>query len=131
MFFIIVEEEREVDIEKIRKICVTAFIVVGLACIFVEKAGAPKEYAGVGDGFNDDINVTILAKKNSKGEVRISDIQYTHDDTPAIADPAIGQIITQIKSTQDLSKVDVVAGATYSSEGFIMAVEDAISKIEG
>lgn len=118
------------DVEKIRKICVTAFIVVGLACIFVEKAGAPKEYTGVGDGFNDDINVTILAKKNSKGEIRISDIKYTHDDTPAIADAAIGQLITQIKATQDISKVDVVAGATYSSEGFLMAVEDAISKIE-
>lgn len=118
------------EIEKIRKICVVAFIVVGLTCIFVEKANAPKEYTGVGNGFNDDINVTILAKKNSRGEVRISDIQYTHDDTPAIADPAIGQIITQIKTTQDLSKVDTVAGATYSSEGFIEAVNDAVSKID-
>lgn len=117
-------------IEKIRKICVTAFIVVGLACIFIEKTGAPKEYTGVGDGFNDDINVTILAKRNSKGEVRIFDIKYTCNDTPAIADPAIGQIITQIKNTQDISKVDTVAGATYSSEGFIMAVEDAISKVK-
>ena len=118
------------NVEKIRKICVIAFIVVGLACIFVEKANAPKEYTGVGDGFNDEITVTILAKKNSKGEVRISDIKYTHDDTAAIADPAIGQLITQIKSTQDISKLDTVAGATYSSEGFIMAVEDAVSKIE-
>lgn len=118
------------NVEKIRKICLIAFIVVGLACIFVEKANAPKEYTGVGDGFNDEITVTILAKKNSKGEVRISDIKYTHDDTAAIADPAIGQLITQIKSTQDISKLDTVAGATYSSEGFIMAVEDAVSKIE-
>lgn len=113
------------NVEKIRKICVIAFIVVGLACVFVEKANAPKEYTGVGDGFNDEITVTILAKKNSKGEVRISDIKYTHDDTAAI-----GQLITQIKSTQDISKLDTVAGATYSSEGFIMAVEDAVSKIE-
>ena len=28
------------NVEKIRKICVIAFIVVGLACIFVEKANA-------------------------------------------------------------------------------------------
>ena len=118
------------DVEKIRKICVVTFIIVGLACIFVEKAGAPKEYTGVGDGFNDEISVTILAKKNSKGEVRISDIKYTHDDTPAIADPAIGQLITQLKATQDVKKLDVVAGASYSSEGFISAVEDAISKVK-
>lgn len=118
------------DVEKIRKICVVAFIVVGLACIFVEKANAPKEYTGVGDGFNDDITVTITAKRNSKGEVRISDVKYTHDDTQAIADPVIGQLITQLKSTQDISKLDTIAGATYSSEGFIMAVEDAMSKVE-
>lgn len=118
------------DVEKIRKICVVTFIIVGLACIFVEKAGAPKEYTGVGDGFNDEISVTILAKKNSKGEVRISDIKYTHDDTPAIADPAIGQLITQLKATQDVKKLDVVAGASYSSEGFISAMEDAISKVK-
>lgn len=118
------------EIEKIRKICVIAFIIAGLACIFVEKAGAPKEYEGVGDGFNDEINVKILAKKNSKGEVRISDISYTHDDTPAIADPAIGQLISQLKVTQDVKKLDVVAGASYSSEGFISAVEDAISKVK-
>lgn len=118
------------NIEKIRKICVVTFIVIGLACIFIEKANGPKEYTGIGDGFNDDITVTILANRNSKGEVRISDIKYTHDDTPALADPAIGQLITQLKATQDISKLDTVAGATYSSEGFIMAVEDAISKVE-
>lgn len=118
------------DVEKIRKICVVAFIVVGLACIFIEKVNAPKEYTGVGDGFNDEITVTILAKKNSNGEVRISDVKYAHNDTQAIADPAIGQLITQLKATQDISKLDTIAGATYSSEGFIMAVEDALSKVE-
>ena len=118
------------DVEKIRKISVIALIVVGFACICVEKAKEPKEYTGVGEGLYDKINVRILAKRNSKGEVRISDVKYTHGDTPEIADPAIGQLITRLKSTQDISKLDIVAGASYSSEGFITAIEDAISKVE-
>lgn len=118
------------NIEKIRKICVCAFIVVGLACIFIEKANAPKEYTAVGDGFNGDVKVTILAKRNSKGEVRISDIKYSHEDTEALANPAINQLITKLKETQDISKIDTVAGATYSSEGFIEGCKACISQVE-
>ena len=45
------------NIEKIRKYCVIGFIIVGLACIFVEKANAPKAYTGTGAGFDSDIEV--------------------------------------------------------------------------
>lgn len=117
------------EIEKIRKYCVIGFIIVGLACIFVEKANGPKLYTGVGDGFDSEIKVEIMAKKNSKGELRISDIKYTHGDTDAIAGPALDQLVTTIKNTQNID-VDVVAGATYSSEGFIQALKDAASKVK-
>lgn len=116
------------EIEKIRKYCVIGFIIVGLACIFVEKANGPKLYTGVGDGFDSEITVEIMAKKNSKGELRISDIKYTHGDTEAIAEPALDELVTKVKNTQSID-VDVVAGATYSSEGFIQALNDACSKI--
>ena len=116
------------EIEKIRKYCVIGFIIVGLACIFVEKANGPKLYTGVGDGFDSKITVEIMAKKNSKGELRISDIKYTHGDTEAIAGPALDELVTKVKNTQSID-VDVVAGATYSSEGFIQALNDACSKI--
>lgn len=116
-------------LKKIRKYCVIGFIIVGLACIFVEKANGPKLYTGVGDGFDSEITVEIMAKKNSKGELRISDIKYTHGDTEAIAGPALNELATKVKNTQSID-VDVVAGATYSSEGFIQALEDACSKIK-
>ena len=76
-----------------------------------------------------EITVEIMAKKNSKGELRISDIKYTHGDTEAIAGPALNELATKVKNTQSID-VDVVAGATYSSEGFIQALEDACSKIK-
>ena len=126
---ILKDEGEKMEIEKIRKYCVIGFIIVGLACIFVEKANGPKLYTGVGDGFDSEITVEIMAKKNSKGELRISDIKYTHGDTEAIAGPALDELATKVKNTQSID-VDVVAGATYSSEGFIQALEDACSKIK-
>lgn len=126
---ILKDEGEKKEIEKIRKYCVIGFIIVGLACIFVEKANGPKLYTGVGDGFDSEITVEIMAKKNSKGELRISDIKYTHGDTEAIAGPALNELATKVKNTQSID-VDVVAGATYSSEGFIQALEDACSKIK-
>lgn len=125
---ILKDEGEKMEIEKIRKYCVIGFIIVGLACIFVEKANGPKLYTGVGDGFDSEITVEIMAKKNSKGELRISDIKYTHGDTEAIAGPALNELATKVKNTQSID-VDVVAGATYSSEGFIQALNDACSKI--
>lgn len=126
---ILKDEGEKMEIEKIRKYCVIGFIIVGLACIFVEKANGPKLYTGVGDGFDSEITVEIMAKKNSKGELRISDIKYTHGDTEAIAGPALDELVTKVKNTQSID-VDVVAGATYSSEGFIQALNDACSKIK-
>lgn len=126
---ILKDEGEKMEIEKIRKYCVIGFIIVGLACIFVEKANGPKLYTGVGDGFDSEITVEIMAKKNSKGELRISDIKYTHGDTEAIAGPALNELATKVKNTQSID-VDVVAGATYSSEGFIQALNDAYSKIK-
>lgn len=74
---ILKDEGEKMEIEKIRKYCVIGFIIVGLACIFVEKANGPKLYTGVGDGFDSEITVEIMAKKNSKGELRISDKIYS------------------------------------------------------
>ena len=116
------------NIEKIGKYCVIGFIALGIACIFVEKVNAPKAYTGVGAGFDSDIEIEILAKKNSRGELRISEIKCIHGDTDAIAEPAIAALISEVKNKQT-TELDTVAGATYTSEGFIEALQDACSKI--
>ena len=40
----------ESKVENIRKYCVIGFIIVGLACIFVEKSQGPKKYIGTAEG---------------------------------------------------------------------------------
>ncbi|MGL5964853.1 MAG: FMN-binding protein, partial [Fusobacteriaceae bacterium] len=53
-----------------------------------------------------------------------------HDDTEAIANPAIENLKQQILEKQDPEKLDIVAGATFSCEGVIAALQDAFSKVK-
>lgn len=117
------------NVEKIRKYCVIAFIVVGLVAFVMEKINAPEIYEGEGDGFADTIKVQIAAKKEN-GKLKILDVKYEHGDTDAVATPAIEELIAKLKETHDVDSLDIVSGASYTSEGFIDAVNDAISKIK-
>lgn len=119
--------------DKIRKILISSFIIVGLLGFIYEgiekRNNPPKEYKGEGDGFNDYIYVTIKAKRNSKGEVRYSEIKVEQDDTPAIAGPALDELIGKAMQKQT-TNLDVIVGATYTSEGFIQALKNATEQVE-
>ena len=49
----------------------------------------------------------------------------SHGDTPGLADDAFSQIIQSIESNLSLD-VDLVSGATYSSQGLLEAIINAI-----
>jgi len=119
----------DVNVEKIRKYCVIAFIAVGLAALVMEKINAPEVYEGQGEGFSDTIVVQVAAKKEN-GKLKVYDVKYQHGDTDEIATPAIEELIAKLKETHDASTLDAVSGASYTSEGFIEAVNDALSKVK-
>ena len=83
-------------------------------------------YFGQAQGFAGEVgvDVTISGGKITNIEVR------PHQETPFIADPAIETLVKNILETQT-ADVDVVSGATYTSQGFIAAVEQALRKAEG
>ena len=62
---------------------------------------------------NGDKIVAIEVKENS--------------DTPGISNLAIEQLKKRVIEAQS-SQVDTVAGATYTSEGFLEAINNAIGK---
>ena len=78
-------------------------------------------YYGVGKGFNGDITakVTVASKKIKK--IEITD----HVDDKEYLDKAEQTILPAILKKQS-TNVDVVSGATYSSNGIILAVRDAL-----
>lgn len=115
--------------EVLRKRAVILFIVVGILLAFYEanKPG-PMIIEGLSDGYAGDLTVNLHVKK--KGEnYKIVGVDITHVDTPAIADPAIEILKSEIIRKQG-KNIDMVAGATYTSEGVQEAVENALLKLK-
>lgn len=117
-------------IDNIRKYSVITFLTLGILAAGMESFKTLPKYTGKGDGFYDDILVEISAERNRKGEIRVKEIAVTHKDTEAIANPAIENLKQQLLEKQAPDKLDMVAGATFTSEGVIMAIEDAFGKVK-
>ena len=80
-------------------------------------------YEGVGEGFGGDIKVEVEVKDTKL--VRVDVLE--HGETAGISDPAIEGVPAAMVEKQTV-EVDTVSGATYSSEGIIGAVKNALSK---
>ena len=78
-------------------------------------------YQGRGEGFFGDLLVEIKIEQGKMKNVEVLE----HQDTPDIANGAISHLINCILEQQNLD-IDVVSGATYTSEGFIHALLDAL-----
>ena len=77
---------------------------------------------GTGDGFGGQITakVTVEGDKITALEIEAA------GETPAIADPAIASLTEAIVAAGTVEGVDVVAGATWTSNGVIYAVKNAL-----
>lgn len=115
--------------EKIVKICVVLFILIGIPLGITLERLYPevKVYKGNGYGFKGDLLVKLKVNKKNK----IVGLEVDHVDTPAIANPAIKKIENSLilKEFDSNIKVDEVAGATYTSQGVKEGIENAIKKI--
>lgn len=82
---------------------------------------ADGQYIGTADGFNGPITVSVTVSGGTVTAVEVTD----HSDTPFIADGAIEQVTAAIVESQT-ADVDAVSGATYTSNGVMNAVKDAL-----
>ncbi len=88
-----------------------------------EETLADNEYIGEGEGFGG----TVRVKVTMDGD-RISKIEVlSHGETAGVSDPAFETIPDAIIAAQS-TEVDAAAGATFSSQGIINAVNDALSQ---
>ena len=83
-------------------------------------------YYGNGRGYAGNIKVKVVIKDHEMKSIDVVEVEA--DDAPYVA-RAKGVISAMLK-TQSLS-VDTVSGATFSSNGIIKAVEDAINQAQG
>lgn len=82
----------------------------------------PGTYTGEADGLNGPIKVEVTVDANKILEVKVLE----HDESPGISDNAIKNIPESIVEYQSLN-VDTVSGATYSSQGILDAVKNALA----
>ena len=89
-------------------------------------SGADGALTGEGSGFGGPITVEVTMDGDDITSVTI----VSNSETPSIAANALEQIPAAIVEA-DTADVDIVAGATYTSNGIINAVKDALSKAGG
>lgn len=80
-------------------------------------------YSGSASGFSGTLQVSVQISNDVITSVTVT----SHNETQGFADRAIEEIPRKILSSQSTS-VDVVSGATYTSNGIINAVNNALSK---
>lgn len=94
----------------------------------IELGGGAQEQQGVlgtGSGYGGDIVLDVVVENGEIKEILVVE----QSETEGIGDEAIDEMIDKILSEQS-TDVDVVSGATVSSEGTIEAVDNALENVD-
>ena len=102
-------------------------VVVSLAVSSAEAAFTPGEYTATAAGFGGDVTVKITVDENA-----ITAVEVTGDkETAALGGKAIEQYNTSLVGVSDADAVDVVSGATITSDAVKEALGKALAQAKG
>ena len=113
--------------KKIQYLSILLIVCAFASAIFMN-TNTEEVYEGTAKGFHGDIHVQVAAHRNDENAIEITDIQVKHEDTPDIGGVAISDLVEKVKAEQSV-EVEMVAGASYSSQGFLEAVKEAVAKV--
>ena len=82
-------------------------------------------YEGQAEGFDGSVTVKVTIKNG-----KIKKISNTNTDTPEFFNKAWKTIKSNVISRQSTSEIDTVSGATFSSNGILGALSQALSKAD-
>lgn len=99
-------------------------LVVCIALLALTACGSKAEtYTGEGQGMGGAVTATVTIE-----EGKITAVTFEHEnETPGISDPAFNEMPQKFIDAQS-ANVDVVSGATITSEAMIDAVAEALEK---
>ncbi len=83
-------------------------------------------YTATAKGHNGDLTLAVTFDESAIKSIEVKE----HNETPGISDTPIDKIPEQIIANQSL-KVDVVSGATFTSNAILTAVADAVTQAGG
>ncbi len=111
-------------LKKIKRIGITMLLILILiSCGNREIVYHKGSYEGVGEGYHGPIKVEVVTDEYKIIEIKIIEQQ----ETPVLADIVFEKIPERVIK-KNRANVDVVAGATYTSEALLEAIKDALSK---
>jgi uncharacterized protein with FMN-binding domain len=114
------------NLKKIRILILVILLTIGLtACISKKVRYQAGSYEGVGEGHHGPIKVLITTDQYEIKEIKIIE-EYEMPELSEIVYDKIPKKVMKVNSAE----VDVVAGATYTSEGLIEAIADGLNKAE-
>ncbi len=87
---------------------------------------AANEYIGVGKGFGGDIKVKVTMDGANIAKIEVLE----HGETAGICEKAFDSLPELIKAANGTTGIDAVSGATYSSQGLIEAVNNALAQVK-
>lgn len=94
-----------------------------LAALLMGATAFGKTLEGTAEGYNGPIKVAVTMDGDKITKVEVAE----HTETKRIF-KTTEPVLTALVGKTSVEGVDVVAGATYSSEGILNAVKDALSK---
>ena len=102
-------------------LCVALVLFVFFGSKYVKQYDG-QQLDGSAQGFAGEIKVSVFVEGGT-----ITDITFqTEGETPSIGGSAIKSLRTKILKTQN-TQIDAISGATYSSRGFLEAVNAALA----
>jgi len=111
-------------VKKLVSLLTVLALMLSLASLPAAADALPADgvYTGTGTGMHSDIQVRVTV-----AEGRIANVEIlAQDETPGISDPAFATLPQRIIDAQS-ADVDVVTTATFTSNGIIAAVKNALA----
>jgi fumarate reductase flavoprotein subunit len=103
------------------------FSALSFACLALPSANkasyTPGVYEGTGSGYRGPIHVRI--QTSAAGIEDIAIVSHQESNFPGLA--AMKELLEQVLETGE-TDIDAISGGTYSSRGFLQAVENALEK---
>ena len=93
---------------------------------FLQASYAPGTYEGTGRGYRGPIRVQVQVSPDGIEDIVISE----HRESAYPGAAAMEELLEAVLETGS-TDLDAVSGATYSSRGFLEAVEDAVGRARG
>ena len=87
------------------------------------KTMTPGTYTATGEGYHGDITISVTVDETSITSIEVVE----ENETEGIGKDALPNLIDQAVNSQ-MAPVDVISGATMTSNGFNTALEDALTQ---